>query len=238
MHVYIYIYVCIYACMPVDIVMYVYICMYVYPQAFGLEAFALIQALLTGMETMWDRCPDYQGLRIKEKNARPPRQCWNCRKILQGKINQRCLCCECLAEIERYDKCPLCKNKVSIKEKEERTDWDERCSACRYPACISCGELSVTVWTPGTYGKREYRCEDCADKWQCRGTCQRRLPADAFACDASRHRYAVCKECQHPACATCGQRTFIYTYKYVYMHTYIYIHTHIYIYIHTYIYPV
>ena len=181
--------------------------MYVYPQAFGLEALALIQALLTGMDRMCDRCSDCQGLRIKEKNARPPRQCWNCRKILQGKINQRCLCCECLAEIERYDKCPLCKNKVSIKEKEERTDGDERCSACRYPACISCGELSVTVWTPGTYGKREYRCEDCADKWQCRGTCQRRLPADAFACDASRHRYAVCKECQYPACATCGQRS-------------------------------
>ena len=58
--------------MPVDIVMYVYICMYAYPQAFGLEPSALIEELLAGMETMWYRCPDCQGLRMKEKNARPP----------------------------------------------------------------------------------------------------------------------------------------------------------------------
>ena len=203
--------------------------MYVYPQAFGLEAFALIQALLTGMETMWDRCPDYQGLRIKEKNARPPRQCWNCLKILQGKVNRRCLCCECLAEIERYDKCPLCKNKVSTKEKEERTDWDERCSARRYPACISCGQTSLTVWKPGTYGQREYRCADCADKWQCArlgagklqcATCDATLPRE-FDQSSFSHWYKRCRACQHPPCCECGQRSYIYIYVCIY--TYIYI---------------
>ena len=95
-------------CMPVDIVMYVYICMYAYPQAFGLEPSALIQQLLTGMETLWERCPDCQGLMMKEENARPPEgeklcpdpygydcfqasggynnwQCWKCRKMLLPK---------------------------------------------------------------------------------------------------------------------------------------------------------
>ena len=96
--------------MPVDIVMYVYISTYAYPQAFGLEPSALIEEVLTGMEAMWDRCPDCQGLRMKEKNARPPDgeklcpapddkdyfcfrssvgyanwQCWNCRKMLSPK---------------------------------------------------------------------------------------------------------------------------------------------------------
>ena len=118
MYVYTYIYICmyiyistyVYLYMPVDIVMYVYICMYVYPQAFGLEPSALIEEVLTGMEAMWDRCPDCQGLRMKEKNARPPDgeklcpapddkdyfcfrssvgyanwQCWNCRKMLSPK---------------------------------------------------------------------------------------------------------------------------------------------------------
>ena len=80
------------------------------------------------------------------------------------------MCYECLAERDRliergrvaaaerkeleksHDRCPECKGMVSKKEKEERTDGDERCSACRYPACISCGQTSLTVWKPGTYG--------------------------------------------------------------------------------------
>ena len=134
-------------------------------------------------------------------------QCFHCRRMLSpsdfpwrtgyGREVRGVACHECISKIKRtreaWDKCPLCEMPVSKKAKEERIDGDERCEDCRYPNCISCGERSVTVWTPGTYGKREYRCEDCADKWQCRGTCQRRLPADAFFCDASRHRYAVCK---------------------------------------------
>ena len=129
------------------------------------------------------------------------------------------LCYECLTEGERFvkshDRCPECKGMVSKKEKEERTDGDERCSACRYPACATCGQTSLTVWKPGTYRKREYRCEDCADKWQCArlvagklqcATCDATLPRQ-FDQNSFSNWYKRCRACQHPPCCKCGQRS-------------------------------
>ena len=136
-------------------------------------------------------------------------------------------CHECIAKVMRirkaYDECPQCKGQVSKKVKEERTDGDERCQGCRYPICTSCGQKSLTVWKPGTYWKREYRCEDCADKWQCArlvagklqcATCDATLPRESDQSSFS-HWYKRCRACQHPPCRECGQRSFIYMYVYI-----------------------
>ena len=98
---------------------------------------------------------------------------------------------------------------------EERTDGDERDSACRYPACISYRKTNLTMWKPGTCRKREYRCDDCADKWKCARIVAGKL--QCVTCDANSPRlfdqsssskwYTGCRACQHPPCCKCGQRS-------------------------------
>ena len=51
-----------------------------------------------------------------------------------------------------------------------------------------------------------YKCQNCITH-TCHGRCQRQLPAHAFDRDAKRRCYKVCRECQHPTCATCEQRS-------------------------------
>ena len=92
-------------------------------------------------------------------------------------------------------------------------DGKYMCANCRYPPCTGCGKERPKK---GKYSVERiplWRCPSCplagqnciTHTWQ--GRCHRQLPAHAFDKDAKRRRYAVCKECQHPACATCGQKS-------------------------------
>ena len=88
------------------------------------------------------------------------------------------------------------------------------CPRCRYPPCAGAG---CTTERPK---KAKYSVEQIkvwkfpscqlagnTDVHTCHGKCQRQLPAQAFDHKASGTRYAVCRDCQHPACATCGQKS-------------------------------
>ena len=85
------------------------------------------------------------------------------------------------------------------------------CARCRYPPC-RCGKERPKQAKYSVERKEVWTCESCqpagnTGEHTCQGKCQKQLPAHAFEQDAERRRYAVCKECQHPACATCGQKS-------------------------------
>ena len=76
------------------------------------------------------------------------------------------------------------------------------CQACKYPPC-DCGKQreghnAVESFIP-------YVCPECrrAKQQKCSGTCGKDLPLDAFDFKDCRHRYKVCRACQHPLCARC-----------------------------------
>ena len=86
-------------------------------------------------------------------------------------------------------------------------NYNQICRDCQFPKCMDCGEPSKEKWIPNPMQKTErYKCQNCI-KHACQGRCQRQLPAHAFDRRANGHRYAVCRECQHPACAACGQKS-------------------------------
>ena len=65
------------------------------------------------------------------------------------------------------------------------------------------------MWTPNPKARDPVPlCEACeAEMSLCKGPCGRKLPRGAFDRDAHRHWYKVCRECQFPACATCGRKS-------------------------------
>ena len=73
---------------------------------------------------------------------------------------------------------------------------------------LTCGQKSEEIWTPNPKVKNDsYTCKVCAEMSLCEGPCGRKLPRDAFDRNAHRHWYKVCRECQFPACATCGRKS-------------------------------
>ena len=118
-----------------------------------------------------------------------PRKPW--RAQLTGK---HCAQCQELKPADAFDQ-------------DKKRRYNQICHECHFPKCMDCGEPSKEKWRPNLMPKTaRYRCQNCI-KHICQGRCQRQLPAHAFDRRANGHRYPVCRECQHPTCATCGQKS-------------------------------
>ena len=87
------------------------------------------------------------------------------------------------------------------------------CPTCRYPPCTVCKKVARPKKAKYSVERIEvWICGECQlggniVKHTCHGKCNKQLPADAFDRRADGHRYTVCKECQHPKCTTCGQKS-------------------------------
>ena len=86
------------------------------------------------------------------------------------------------------------------------------CPSCRYPPCTGCKKERPKTAKYSVERIKVWTCASCqlagnTDVHTCHGKCQRQLPAQAFAHDAHGHPYKVCRDCQYPACAACGQKS-------------------------------
>ena len=81
------------------------------------------------------------------------------------------------------------------------------CPTCRYPPCTDCDKARPKRSKYSVEVQEKWTCAQCQlGEKQC-AQCHKLKPLDAFGKNAQQRRYAVCKECQHPACATCGQES-------------------------------
>ena len=148
---------------------------------------------------MCARCR-YPPCNVCEKVARPKKAkfsvermpLWRCPSC--SLAEKPCAHCHKLKAPEAFDK-------------KTNRHYNQICKECQFPKCTGCGEPSKEKWIPNPRQKTEgYKCENCITR-TCQGRCNKQLPADAFDRRADGHRYTVCKECQHPKCATCGQKS-------------------------------
>ena len=122
----------------------------------------------------------------------------------------RCFDCQ-------YPQCKQCKVRPKFAGPSHTCytkEGEYMCPRCRYPPCAGTG---CTTERPkqSKYSVERIKvwiCPSCqlagnTDVHTCHGKCQRQLPAQAFDHDACRRPFKVCRDCQHPACAACGQKS-------------------------------
>ena len=111
----------------------------------------------------------------------------------------------------QYPKCTKCKARPEFAGPSHTCYTKEggyMCPTCRYPTCAGgCGKARPKASKYSVEVQKTWTCALCQLGGKQCAQCHKQKPPDAFDKDAERRHYAVCNECQHPACATCGQKS-------------------------------
>ena len=131
----------------------------------------------------------------KAKYSVERKEVWTCPSCqLAGKHNVSCKSCG--------------ETNPSAFDRRDRSHLYDRCRTCQYPQCSTCEHRSTEIWTPHPKIPNEvYKCTACTTAERQCTVCLRGLPPSAFGRKADGSVHKVCRECQFPTCAKCGQRS-------------------------------